>query len=150
MSDQHDNASTIITITASALLPPHTRDGCRKCQCEHGYLARYIKSSGATAIRWVCEWCEDYGTAGDLPRSVLGTVPLAMLPLRVNRVEEERHPECVVCGTTAVEYHHWAPRAIFTDWPDVGVYLCQHHHTDWHTRMRAHGLRWPHELPDAA
>lgn len=55
-------------------------------------------------------------------------------------------PPCAICGHNSHEYHHWAPRSIFPDWPDAGVYLCTSHHREWHERMRAHGLRWPHEL----
>lgn len=55
---------------------------------------------------------------------------------------------CVVCGNTDTEQHHWAPQALFPepDWWVLTVALCTEHHHEWHRRMRAHGLRWPHEL----
>lgn len=68
--------------------------------------------------------------------------------LRVDRTTDPEYalPDCLVCGMPSGEWHHWAPRAIFPDWPDCGVYLCTAHHREWHAVMRAHGLRYPHEL----
>ena len=48
---------------------------------------------------------------------------------------------CARCGATdGVEYHHWAPRALFgereaTRWP--GAYLCRSCHGRWHRTMNA-------------
>lgn len=165
------NPYTIIALTASDLpwlygRPRATK--CRRCSCETGYLARYIKVNGAVSIRWVCDWCEDYSTASDLPKSVLanhGVTP-SELPIRRDRRDEYVANECVVCRQDAVEFHHWAPRAIFPHWNRetvywedgnvvayedwdtdlLGVWLCLDHHHEWHARMRAHGLRWPHEI----
>lgn len=142
-------AFVIVAIKATALPAPHNSDCCRKCSCIDGYLARYIKRNGSTAIRWVCEWCEDYQTAGDLPRTILGPVSREALPLRLNAVTDDEL-ECVVCGQRAVEYHHLAPRSIFPHWPEIGAYFCKPHHDEWHTTMRAHGLRWPGDLTTAA
>lgn len=140
----------ILPIKASELPGTHAAEHCRKCSYADGYLARYIQTDGKTALRWVCDWCEDYGTAGDLPHSLLGDFPLNDLPLRVDRSSLHDPPECEVCGEPAVHYHHWAPQSVFPDWPyNLGNYLCQAHHDDWHTRMRAHGFRYPHELEDA-
>lgn len=139
--------NTIIAISSSQLPTPHAKDACRKCNNVYGYLARYIQIDGQVAVRWVCDWCEDYKTSTDLPLSILGGVPVGDIPLRVDRSEETRGlPECCKCGEQSTEFHHWAPKAIFPDWPDLGVYLCVGCHVEWHTRMRAHGLRWPHEL----
>lgn len=57
-------------------------------------------------------------------------------------------PPCQVCGKTGPTHrHHWAPTSIFPDWPwENLVFLCEEHHNEWHNRMRAHGLRWPHKL----
>lgn len=152
MSPEEQGGSTIIEVDARALPGANAHDHCRKCECETGYLARYIQSNGATGIRWVCNWCEDYGTAGDLPRSILGAVALQDLPVRVDHSDEpSQWPDCDVCGQPAHEFHHWAPRAIFPGWPvHLGVPLCKPHHDEWHQTMRAHGLRYPHELTDAA
>lgn len=172
--------SRIIDVAASDLPGGGKPDGCRRCGCPDGYLARYIQVNGHVAIRWVCDWCEDYGTKGDLPRSILGAVPLEELPVRVDRRGEYTPPaqreECAVCGEPAEEFHHWAPLAIFPDWPlpvvsttlpgnelvrmaldglplfrrDLTVPMCRPHHREWHARMRAHGLKWPHELGEVA
>lgn len=143
---------TILPIRASELPPPHAAPCCRRCTNENGYLARYIKINKAEALRWVCDNCEDYKTAGDLPRTILGDMRLETLPLRVDRSQEASDwPECEVCGQSAASFHHWAPRSIFPDWPwTLGNYLCQAHHDEWHERMHAHGLRWPHELKETA
>lgn len=135
----------------TALPGPHARDCCRNGCGELGYLARYIHTNGTTAIRWVCDWCEDFKTAGDLPHGILGGVSLGDLPLRQdNSLEPRNLPPCVVCGDEAWHNHHWAPRSIFPEWPDgLTVNLCIPHHDEWHKTMREHGLRWPHELVPA-
>lgn len=138
----------VVQISAPDLPGANAKPGCRLCSHRQGYLARYVKSNGATAIRWICANCEDYRTAGDLPKSILRGVPIEALPLRVDHSEDDRGmPPCVVCDMPSMEFHHWAPVSIFPDWPGtLGAYLCEHHHHEWHERMRAHGLRWPHEL----
>lgn len=144
---------TKLTCSHARLGDPHK--GCRKCDAVDGYLARYIKLNGAASIRWVCGWCEDYSTCSDLPTTILPAgITAADLPVRRDRRDERIPSECVVCGSEGTEFHHWAPVAIFPDWPvrvaewrdDVGAFLCAEHHHEWHSRMRACGLRWPHEL----
>lgn len=143
--------SRILPMKASELPGTHAAEHCRKCDCEDGYLAQYIKVNGNVALRWVCDWCEDYYTSGDLPHSVLGAFPIDSLPVRINRTAYDTdRPECRVCGLPSGEWHHWAPRSIFPDWPDTGDYLCTAHHREWHDTMRAHGLRYPHELQDVS
>lgn len=143
--------SIIVAFSCTDLPKGNARQVCAKCPSVNGYLARYIKTNGYVAIRWVCDWCESYTTAGDLPTTVLpnGVRP-DDLPLRVDNRDEDGEP-CAVCGSSNVEYHHWAPYAIFPDWNETpGVFLCPMHHQEWHHRMRAHGLRWPHELATAS
>lgn len=122
--------------------------GCRKCQAPDGYLARYVKADRRIAIRWVCDHCEDYGTAGDLPHSILPAgVVIHDLPKRVDHSHVGLPGDCAVCGTGTNQNHHWAPVEIFPHWPrTLTVWLCQQHHNEWHKRMRACGLRWPGEL----
>ncbi len=144
--------SRIVPYWADELPPPHKIDGCRRCGTQTGYLARFIKSNGSIALRWVCDNCEDYRSTGDIPHTILKDVEIGELPLR----EDFSNPDngyqlrliqlCAVCPDEAEEIHHWAPQSIFADWPDVGVYLCAKHHREWHDTMRAHGLRWPGEL----
>lgn len=102
-------------------------------------------------IRWVCDWCEGYTTSQDLPHTILPPdTRIDDLPLRVDNTETF-DAECAFCGSPHVEYHHWAPSSIFEDWGHVpGVFLCPMHHQEWHHRMRAHGLRYPGELGEAA
>lgn len=142
----------LIPLWAEELPAPHKTASCRLCGQETGYLARFIKSNGAIALRWVCDNCEDYRTTSDLPHSLLGDIPIDEIPLRADFSEQADSDQmrliqpCAVCPNDADEYHHWAPQAIFPDWPSVGVYLCEKHHREWHDRLRAHGLRWPSEL----
>lgn len=130
---------------------PLARDCCRNGCGTAGYLSRYIHANGTVAIRWVCDHCEDFKTSSDLPRSIIQGFALNDLPLRQdNSLEPRNLPPCVVCGDDAEHQHHWAPQAIFPDWPYGLVQdLCVPHHREWHNRMRAHGLRWPHELEAA-
>lgn len=124
--------------------------GCEKCGAADGYLARYIQINGEARVRWVCGWCEGYGTRGDVPLRVLAKLGLDItdLPLRKDNRQERRDlPQCIVCGEDGTEQHHWAPRAIFIDWPwHLTVPMCVEHHREWHSRMREYGLRWPHEI----
>lgn len=144
--------SIIVARKASELPPPHTATGCRMCGHQRGYLARFIKSNASVGIRWVCDRCEDYRTAGDLAHSYIAPIPVDRLPLRVDHsIDPPDMPDCARCGLRSDEFHHWAPSAIFPDWSGMlGAYLCTACHREWHERMRAHGLRWPHELTDAA
>lgn len=142
--------SKVIELASADLPPPHARPYCKQCTHEHGYLARYIKTNGRVCIRWVCAWCEGYTTSQDLPATVLprGTT-VDELPLRIDQRPDDG-PLCVVCDSRDVEYHHWAPTSIFPEWAHVpGIYLCPPHHTEWHDRLRLHGLRWPHELTES-
>ena len=143
--------SKIIPYWADELPPPHNTSGCHLCGCQTGYLARFVKSNGSIAIRWVCDNCEDYRTTGDIPHAFLDGLSLDEIPLRADFSAPADGDQlalvqlCAVCGQEADEYHHWAPQAIFPDW-NVGAYLCRKHHREWHDTMRAHGLRWPGEL----
>jgi hypothetical protein len=60
---------------------------------------------------------------------------------RSGRYPELKNPKCEYhgCERTDTEYHHWAPRHLFTDaedWP--GSYLCGEHHPHWHRIMTPH------------
>lgn len=142
----------LVEIACADLPAPHAREHCRQCSYPTGYLARYIHRNGTVALRWVCDWCEDYKTTSDLPRALV--LNIDELPIRAdNRLTygPVDLPACMVCGEDAEHAHHWAPQAIFPDWPyELVVPLCVTHHNEWHARMRTHGLRWPHELTDAA
>ena len=139
-------------IRCTDLPESHRRDRCRRCPSVDGYLAQYIQRRGAIGIRWVCDNCEDFGTSPDLPRSILGHLDVRALPIRVDnrgQLDPRELRQCSVCESWELEthFHHWAPRSIFPDWPyELGVDLCRRCHDEWHTRMRAHGLRWPHEI----
>lgn len=139
--------SAIINVACTELPKGNARACCKNCSSTDGYLARYIKQNGYVAIRWVCEWCEGYTTAGDLPYSFIPQgVHVGDLPLRLDNRPDDG-PLCAVCESRDIEYHHWAPSAIFPDWNHVpAVALCVQHHREWHHRMHAHGLRYPHEL----
>ncbi len=128
---------------------------CRKCGHPTGYLARYNQANSHTAVRWVCANCDDYYTKGDLPHEFVFRFVARIddLPIRIDRRDPNYRPPpvppCIVCGEDGRHNHHWAPRAIFPDWPDgedFTVQLCEGCHTELHKRLRAHGLRWPHEL----
>ncbi len=140
-----------IDMRASDLPGLHAVPYCPACpaMCTIGYLGRHIKSDGSTAIRWVCDHCEQ-PLPGDLPRRLIGDTPLDKIPLRLRepkREDELDWPGCVVCARPSFEFHHWAPRSIFSDWPEyIGAHLCKPHHDEWHRRMREHGLRWPGEI----
>jgi hypothetical protein len=139
----------MLLIRFDALPPGHAKPACKECGHETGYLVCYVMSDGRPSLRIACEWCEKVSTTFALPRTLLGSKPdLNRLPT-IDNSQVSELPPCAVCDMQAQEWHHWAPRVIFPDWPDVGVYLCRSCHTDWHNRMRAHGLRWPGELKPA-
>lgn len=86
----------IIPTRAPDLPGSNTRPHCRLCSHVNGYLGRYVKSNGHIAIRWVCDNCEDYRTASDLPHSILPEgITTADLPLRVDHSDYDNGlPEC--------------------------------------------------------
>lgn len=142
-----------MNIRADHLPLVHKRSGCRKCGCVDGHLARYIQTNGRTACRWVCSLCGDYFTAADLPLAWVRSIGVELDELVICRDRRGEADEfydwrtCAVCGETASERHHWAPRSIFPDWPyELTVLLCRTHHNEWHSTLREHGLRYPHEL----
>jgi hypothetical protein len=145
-----DEGFTFITIGCDALPEPHAFSGCPNCTTVAGYIARYVKTNGTVSLRWVCDWCATYSTT-DLPRRLIGDTPLAQIPKRIDVSDTlTEWNECEICEGVAEDFHHWAPRSIFPDWPsDVGVHLCTLHHNEWHNTMKAHGLKWPHELAGA-
>lgn len=136
-------------------------DGCRKCSLLGGTLQQYIHEDGRYSIRWVCAACGDYSTsmgiAFELARPFLPCRPYHLRICRDNRENRVgamrvlNQNRCLICGQPFSELHHWAPRSIFPDWPEnIVAPLCPSHHSEWHTRMRAHGLRWPSELEAVA
>lgn len=143
---QTGSASRVILSYKAADLPgPHKRESCRLCGHRNGYLGHVVKSNGSIGIRWVCDRCEKPSLT-DIPHSFIDPIPSHALPKVFDHSDQPSlMPGCQVCDRQAEEFHHWAPLAIFPDWPDAGVYLCQDHHREWHARMREHGLRWPHE-----
>jgi hypothetical protein len=143
-----------IDIRAADLPAPHAvpyRPAC-PAMATAGYIGRYVKSDSTTSLRWVCDHCGTY-LPGDLPRALIGDTPIELLPIadrRPLREDDDAWPSCVVCEQPGFEFHHWAPRSLFPDWPEhIGAPLCKPHHDEWHERLRAHGLRWPHELEAA-
>lgn len=124
----------IIEIRACDLPAPYTRDECAKCSATDGYLGRYIRSNHSVAVRWVCNWCEDCTTSTDIPHAFL-----QRFGVTINDIPKVR-------DNSINPSDHWAPASIFPDWPDQVVIMCTPHHREWHARMRAHGLRWPHEI----
>ncbi len=127
---------------------PHTSPGCRRCGCEVGTLGRYIQVNGRIAARWVCDRCGDYGSTGDIAGRVTASFgyTVAELPVCVDRSGEYVERDACWCGSPGMEDHHWAPKALFPDWPwHLTIPLCVDHHREWHDRMRQHGLRWPYE-----
>ena len=143
----HTEGSRIIPLRADELPGAFARPACSTCGFEEGYLVRYVNSKNRSSLRWCCDHCGKVYTSLDLPYDLLGPKPnLNELPV-INRSEVDNGiPPCEICDGIADEWHHWAPVAIFPDWPDESVPLCHVHHDAWHERMRAHGLKWPHEI----
>lgn len=110
---------------------------CSRCRhaCAHtnvinGYTR---KANGDTQASARCINCGHMVAIG-LPRG--STV--ANVCVRDNLARHDV-PPCVRCQSNGgVEYHHWAPQAIFNDadaWPIAP--LCRTCHTTWHNAMRA-------------
>jgi hypothetical protein len=146
-------AEHVISIWAGSVPSSNDASACRKCAAVEGHLARYIKASGAVGIRWQCSSCGDFGTYGDIRHTFLAQFGAALEDLPVC-VDGRSDTPCVICGEMGTEWHHWAPSSIFAAtvpaWSDVGAYLCVTHHREWHDVMRAHGLRYPHEMAAVA
>lgn len=129
-----------IVLRFDALPAAFARPCCKRCQCQTGYLVRLVKTTGRVALRLCCEDCEKTDTTLDLPRDELGYRDISRFPT-INQQAFDFPGNCVVCDGEAEDWHHWAPRAIFPDWPDDhSVPTCKEHHTEWHDRMRERGL----------
>lgn len=145
----------ILDRKATDLPAPHTATGCRYCGHRNGYLGHIVKHNGSLGLRWVCGRCEKLSPT-DLPHKYVDPIPVWELPKMYDRSDQPSlMPGCAVCDRQAEEWHHWAPTAIFPDWDYHDwrlstVPLCGPHHREWHDRMRALGLRWPHEAQGAA
>lgn len=135
-----------IVVRFDALPSSHAREACKRCKCETGYLVRFFTTRNRLELRLSCEVCEKCDSTLDLPRDELGIRDLTALPT-INQSTYDWPGNCWICDEQATEWNHWAPRSIFPDWPDNhSVPLCADCHNEWHTRMQAHGLRYPHEL----
>lgn len=96
-------------------------------------LRALVNAGGHQTYPWCCSHC---GRARlfEKKRAVInaGLTPDPIAPRR-------QRPVCAVCGVEGAERHHWAPESIFgageaNRWP--ASYLCQHHHAEWHRRMK--------------
>lgn len=101
-------------------------------------LGLTIAGNGAYQVR---PWCDECG------RWATGSVPLDRIrsagidPAGLVVLDDYRGllGRCSYrgCDREAVEDHHFAPQAIFTDaddWPRA--LLCVEHHAEWHSRMQ--------------
>ena len=139
----------MISVWAGSVPSSRVVSGCRKCSNADGCLAQYIKANGSVGLRWQCSLCGDFKTFADIPHSFLEAFGIRLADLPICEDVSTTSDPCVICGESGTEWHHWAPSSIFSAlpaWSDVGAYLCVAHHREWHDVMRAHGLRFPHEL----
>lgn len=143
----------MITIWIGSVPSSKTLTRCRACPETQGHLVRYVKTNGSVGLRWQCSGCGDFKTFGDIRHSFLETFGARLSDLPICEDGSTASAPCVICGEIGTEWHHWAPSSIFSAlpaWSDVGAYLCVTHHREWHDVMRAHGLRFPHELAAAS
>jgi len=135
-----------IVVRFDALPYPHAREACKRCGNQTGYLAKLITTRNRVELRLCCEVCEKTDSTLNLPREPFGITDLGVLPT-INQAKFDYPGNCWICDEQADDWNHWAPRAIFPDWPDShSLPMCVECHEEWHRRLRAHGLRYPHEL----
>jgi hypothetical protein len=117
---------------------------CKRCGTSC-LLARDLAANGKPQYFW---WCAHCARVADPSRPFVAKEYIVRvlrddpdtLPI-ITRYPELKNPKCEYhgCERTDTEYHHWAPRHLFTDaedWP--GSYLCGEHHPHWHRIMTPH------------
>lgn len=112
------------------------RTMCRDCclaRCSHVWFGGIIIAANGAKQPWRrCITCGLLATTN---------TDVAALPLVFRDLRNKFDRPCQRCGARdGVEFHHWAPRAIFADaddWP-LGL-LCRPCHQFWHQTMRRAG-----------
>jgi hypothetical protein len=132
--DMHDPALYDLGMVRAAGWSRWLTDTCG-CQQPFRLVARII-GNGSTQIVLRCASCERLAS-NPIDQKTLG--PRDWEIARANRelLTDPDRP-CARCGVwrNGVEWHHWAPRALFDDadqWP--GCFLCVKCHKRWHTVM---------------
>lgn len=102
-------------------------------------LGLTIAGNGSYQVR---PWCPECGlwATGSVPLTTLNARGFVATDLQIVADYRGQLGRCSHrgCDREAVEDHHFAPQAIFTDaddWPRA--LLCTDHHNEWHRRMRA-------------
>lgn len=128
-------------------LESHRRKNCELCgKIKAVVLRRNIAASGISQVYWYCQDCERMAIKGGkfIGHDVVnywitdGRLKVAKIDDIPIVTDYSVKQFCEVCGATGAEFHHIAPQALadlFGDdwylWP--GAYLCQEHHTLWHS-----------------
>lgn len=106
------------------------------CSCCRLTPVVIVARNGVRQLIGVCVRCDRKGNPSkemrDLWRGHLDELPV----IDDNRERYVTDAACERCGSVDVEYHHWAPRALFDDadnWP--GAYLCPQCHREWHRKV---------------
>lgn len=119
-----------------------TCDHC--CSNRAVVLRRSLARNGVDHFLWYCERCERNAKRAGMwiPHRTIeawvraGRLPSTdVIPYVADYTNEDT---CAVCGDPAVEWHHWAPRALaeffgddWSRWPQES--LCREHHIQWHS-----------------
>ena len=108
---------------------------CKQCEnTSEALLVRDITNSGVSNVYWLCSKCQGHaqGAAQWISHRKLTDYGIVIDDLPI--IQDGRSDLCIVCGQSATEYHHWAPRHIFGDESDLwpGAFLCKIHHDQWH------------------
>jgi hypothetical protein len=114
---------------------------CVNCNVNvQAQLVRNITTSGISQVFWRCPLCDRFtdGSARYINHELLKRyVIIDTLPVIK---DYSRGLKCCVCGSTGVEYHHWAPKHLFhgeaDNWPTA--YLCRSCHAKWHKLVTPH------------
>lgn len=118
---------------------------CTHCSGQDIRLGRQIAKNGVTQYLWYCADCHRPPGGVNLFVSHVTIahwqktkrLPQDLTKLRLLNDYRDGH-DCVVCGRSGVEFHHFAPQALaeyfgpdWFRWP--AVYLCDEHHKLWHS-----------------
>jgi hypothetical protein len=106
---------------------------CQHCSSDNIIYFAQINSNGAQVVAPRCGKCGQIPVKGQ-PFVSKKDYAWESLPLLQNLALSSE--PCVVCGELGTEYHHFAPRFLFSDadsWPTA--YLCARHHHEWHDKV---------------
>ena len=122
-------------ITVKPMLRPHS---CEHCNGPNVVFQKIVKRDGFYSIRAWCNDCQGRATSKPwLSRALFTIEEEKDMPIADDYTVDSAVCSVDGCGSHAVQWHHFAPRALFGKeaglWPQG--WLCDQHHKEWHKKV---------------